>query len=69
MARVKEILTLGASLEPPLTPNIRELGYGASLLGMSVEHGVEMLRALLEHGADPNFEDSLDGETALDKVR
>ena len=65
--RVREILTLGATLEPPLTPNIRELSYGASLIGMAVQHGELMLAVLLEFGADPDMADAMDGETALDK--
>jgi len=65
IAEVRAILNKDT---PGVTANCRTLAYGETLLGMSVHTGIEMVRALLEAGADPNLEDTMDGETPYDKA-
>jgi hypothetical protein len=65
LVRAREILS---SSNPPVDLNIKVLEYGQTLLSGSVSHSTAMLKLLLEHGADPNLENDMGGETAFDKV-
>jgi hypothetical protein len=60
--RVKELL----ESSPRLHPNIRSHGYGETMLANA--HYYEMVKVLLQAGADPNQERMMDGQNALDHL-
>ena len=51
-----------------LNVNSKILPYGESFLSNAVIHSLDMVKMLLEKGADVNNEDTMDGITALDKI-
>jgi hypothetical protein len=61
--RVKELLeTKGVHA------NIRTMAYGTTLLNCALDHSVDMVRVVLEAGADTNAGDTMGRQTPMDRI-
>ena len=65
LARVSQLLIDDVDLDLILQGM---LPYGQTFLSAAASYGYDMLKLLLEHGADPNLENDMGGDTALDEV-
>jgi len=65
ITRVVEILN-----SPNVNPNIKLLPYGQTFLYRATQSdgGNNIVRSLLDNGADPNIGNAMDGATAIDEL-
>jgi hypothetical protein len=66
-ATIKEVQTLLEANQVGIHANIRELAYGGALINDCL-YSYDMTKMLLEHGADPNISDMMDGQTPMDHL-
>lgn len=66
-AVIQEVQTLLEANQVGINANIRELAYGGALLNLCL-YSYDMTKMMLEHGADPNTSDMMDGQTPMDHL-